>query len=814
MAAQGSAPPRETRLALVMNGGVSLAVWMGGVSAEIDRLRRAGREPAGDDGVLALWEKLVKALDVRVTVDVIAGTSAGGLNGAALATSIARGTKLPDLRKTWLDVASIKRLAENEDQQDGDRPSVLNGEMFAAQIHSVFGSIPEPDRPRPDRAVEGLTDESVQKLGDELAIEAAAPRAVTLYTTATSLRGKAQRYADETGTEFDQLEYRIVCTFRRDLDGHTEFAGSEATDQLSRAARASASFPAAFQPTFFHSGRPVGRTGPGTEGPDMASISDMGGDSRWVIDGGVLDNEPFGPVLDEIAKRPIDADVDRVVAYVVPEGGLLDPPADDFSTKQGIISPTLAALSLPREVNLANQLDRLRQMERDVRATRDDDRELFDRALAGDFDGAAKELLGQYRASRLVGAIWEARTIGTEIRNTTVQMLSAPEDVRSPDRPGDHEWLPTSADLGLGDRWRWGPSAAERVLRLAMSLQRGDARADPGNDAIGRALVALSASILELQAQREEAHKALAEAIRAKGGAAMSDAQVLALLDAHYTSPKGREIEASILAAVRFALERLPVAVGPDDFAAAALKVEVVRRATAGTDPYRPRPRFRFYRFGANGGSPLVAEGKPLENKLLGLRAGHFGGFLDTSWRAYDWTWGRMDGASQLVGMLANARALQVRFERDLDGNFGAGADDANDALADLRLDWSNADALKRLRDALVAQFHRAILAEELPTIVETMGDAAPPPGGDDDARFNAVVATIGEMSVQELRQSEGGHETMALLVADGLRALSDDPKLPLRSHVEHVLRAAADAELGYEHVRRWLHHLLPRRRD
>src|SRR5262245_32225441 len=126
-----------------MNGGVSLAVWMGGVSAEIDRLRLAGREDAGDDRVLGLWEQLVTALDVRVTVDVIAGTSAGGLNGAALATSIARGTRLPDLRKTWLDVASIKRLAENENEAKGDRPSVLNGEMFAVQIHDVFSAIKE-----------------------------------------------------------------------------------------------------------------------------------------------------------------------------------------------------------------------------------------------------------------------------------------------------------------------------------------------------------------------------------------------------------------------------------------------------------------------------------------------------------------------------------------------------------------------------------------------------------------------------------------------------------------------------------------------
>src|SRR3954447_26084653 len=33
-------PEKETRLALVLNGGVSSAVWMGGVVYELDRLRR------------------------------------------------------------------------------------------------------------------------------------------------------------------------------------------------------------------------------------------------------------------------------------------------------------------------------------------------------------------------------------------------------------------------------------------------------------------------------------------------------------------------------------------------------------------------------------------------------------------------------------------------------------------------------------------------------------------------------------------------------------------------------------------------------
>jgi predicted acylesterase/phospholipase RssA len=777
------------------------------VSAEIDRLRRAGRGDAGDDGVLKLWKELVDALNVRVTVDVVAGTSAGGLNGAALATSIARGTKLPDLRETWLDVASIKRLAEDEDQTKGERPSVLNGEMFAVQIHKVFDGITGVDRPPP--SVEGLTDESVEKLAGALSAESAMPRAVTLYTTATSLRGNPSTYTDAAETRFGQLEYRIVCRFTRDLRGRDQFVGPSATDRLSRAARASASFPVAFQPTFFCAARDTGDTGPKTEGPGMGAISNMGDQSRWVIDGGVLDNEPFGPVLDEVAQRPIDADVDRVVAYVVPEGGLVHTVADRFDHKQGMIRPALAALNLPRESNLANQLDRLRQMERDVRATRDDDGELFRRAQKGEFDDAVKELFGQYRASRLVAAVWEARKIGAEGRNTTVRMLSAPDDVRAMDERGDHDWLPAEDDLGLGNRWRWGPSAAERLLRLATSLERSAIRDKPGDVGISRALVVLSAAGWELQALRRKGKDILAEKIRMAGGAALSDADLLALLDAHYASPEAREIETAILDTLRFALGRLPADGDASAFAKAALKVEVVRRATAGTDPYTPRPRFRFYRFGANCGSPLVSGGKPLEDKLLGLRMGHFGGFLDRWWRAYDWTWGRLDGITQLVAMLANPRALEARFAAHPEANFGDDAQ-ANAALAALRANWNDTEAWNRLQDALVTRFHRAILAEEVPFIIDAMGDDAPD-AGDDEARFNAIVQVTPSVTVEQLRESEGGHQTTARLIADGFDALAADPALPMRGRLSRALRLAADGVLGGEHARGWFHRLFHR---
>ena len=82
---------RELRLALGMRGGVSLAVWSGGACAEIDELRRS-TPPDGDP----FWSGLVEACGYsNVVVDVLAGTSAGGLNGVLFAGAIRHGCHAP-----------------------------------------------------------------------------------------------------------------------------------------------------------------------------------------------------------------------------------------------------------------------------------------------------------------------------------------------------------------------------------------------------------------------------------------------------------------------------------------------------------------------------------------------------------------------------------------------------------------------------------------------------------------------------------------------------------------------------------------------
>src|ERR1041384_1167781 len=105
----------ELRLAIVCYGGVSLAVYMHGVTKELHKLVLAsealGREPkrteppfAPTDSAAVYWQFLkslqggptgtVTGGGMRVVIDVVTGTSAGGINGVILAKALARMTPL------------------------------------------------------------------------------------------------------------------------------------------------------------------------------------------------------------------------------------------------------------------------------------------------------------------------------------------------------------------------------------------------------------------------------------------------------------------------------------------------------------------------------------------------------------------------------------------------------------------------------------------------------------------------------------------------------------------------------------------------
>src|SRR4051812_36201376 len=135
-------PTQEVRFAVVMYGGLSLAIYMNGVAQELLRLvratapaerlsRKAGAEPCesteavyrtlgrmlrrGQDPLVEVNpDGSIKEPDgpilTRFIVDVISGTSAGGINGVFLAKALANRQGMEQLKQLWINVGDFAEL--------------------------------------------------------------------------------------------------------------------------------------------------------------------------------------------------------------------------------------------------------------------------------------------------------------------------------------------------------------------------------------------------------------------------------------------------------------------------------------------------------------------------------------------------------------------------------------------------------------------------------------------------------------------------------------------------------------------------------
>ena len=113
---------RELRLAVVLYGGASLAIYMHGTTKELQRLvkasalaeRGAAATTASERVYGDLLDEVARrdpaGVRTRVVVDVVAGTSAGGINGVYLSKALAHNRSQDSLRDLWLDRGDIKVL--------------------------------------------------------------------------------------------------------------------------------------------------------------------------------------------------------------------------------------------------------------------------------------------------------------------------------------------------------------------------------------------------------------------------------------------------------------------------------------------------------------------------------------------------------------------------------------------------------------------------------------------------------------------------------------------------------------------------------
>lgn len=422
---------KELRLALVCYGGISLAVYMHGVTKEIWYATRAsrafhrGEAPVG--GSQRVYQDLLtrietlRGIKLRFIPDIISGASAGGINGVFLAQALASGQSLEPLTQLWLDKADVDILLDPD-----ARPWSRFAKFWAQPI--VWFVLSRPGNVVSQTVAPGTRAEVRLKVSrlirarwfappfsgsgfSQLLCEALEAMAMTasdpspllpighpldLLVTATDFHGHLEELRLNSPSVVEESEHRLAIGFRRAADSAS---GSDLAEraELVLAARATASFPGAFPPLMLE------------EIDAMAAQRDLAWPgreaflkrimpSRWnrgqtgdvaLVDGAVLVNRPFAQAMSVLRDRPAQREVDRRLVYIDPSPDHMRMAARGIRTV-GFFSAIFGSLSsIPREQPIRDNLEAIEAQSRE----RGRMRMIID-ALRPQIDAAVETLFG------------------------------------------------------------------------------------------------------------------------------------------------------------------------------------------------------------------------------------------------------------------------------------------------------------------------------------------------------------------------------------------------------------------------------------
>ena len=388
MAANGDT--KELRLALVCYGGSSLAIYMHGVTKEIHRLVKGSsllESGAPDSGtpseqvyaqLLRELEKREHGVRTRVIVDIVAGTSAGGINGICLAKALAHNLSLDRLRDLWFKRGDINglinisplpfkldrlvpkklraplKLARLAVKAPGREP--LRGKEMCQWIHDAFSGM-ESERPQPPAPV------TLVAPGHRL----------QLFVTITDFFGYDRQVPNTDPNPIHDRRHRHALQFRYG-NGEDDF-GDDAG--LTLAARTTSCIPGVFPPVSLQKlAEWIGPERVDTEALRnryfrLYELADEPPEHTWFVDGGVLDNKPFGPVLRAIKERHAANEVDRYLIFLEPDPKAPDKPEHEPPAPKPIPALLGALSGLPRSEPILDELHDLLVRNERVRAVRD-----------------------------------------------------------------------------------------------------------------------------------------------------------------------------------------------------------------------------------------------------------------------------------------------------------------------------------------------------------------------------------------------------------------------------------------------------------
>ncbi len=424
---------KELRIALICYGGVSLAVYMHGVTKEVWHLARASRDFHGQadraEGSCGVYRDLLEQIErdhglrLRVLPDILTGASAGGINAVFLADAIHSGHSLEPLTDLWLEMADIDQLVDPDARPMWRfakfwaqplawwlmrRPGSLVSESVAPETRTeVARKVSNLVRGRWFRppfsgyGFSKLLYNAIQTMRGTVPENPLLPRGhpVDLFVTTTDFRGHTELLRLNSPPLVEETEHRLPIDFTAKVprDGGIGLADPLA---LTLAARATASFPGAFPPLRLEEidrlSATEQRTWSGRESflERIMPMHMKAGreNTASLIDGSVLVNAPFAGAIAALPQRPVQREVDRRFVYIDPrpdrsgslEDAKLDEPVGFFAAIFGSLS------TIPREQPIRDNLEVLAEQSREAARIQQ-----IIKALRDEVEGQVERLFGR-----------------------------------------------------------------------------------------------------------------------------------------------------------------------------------------------------------------------------------------------------------------------------------------------------------------------------------------------------------------------------------------------------------------------------------
>jgi patatin-related protein len=284
---------KELRIALVCFGGASLAIYMHGITKEILKLARASSalhaitdrekrsaatffdvrdraDPEFDTEAIYfdLLRDMGRTVDLRVIVDIVAGASAGGINGIMLARALSHDLPMGRLRDLWLENADVTELLASEAKAHISSKWILRPLFWAAGLKgrglirdlevrsklSLFMRSRWFQPPFDGLKMTALMYDAVAAMGtprEEMASLLPSGQGLDLFVTLTDFNGHQRTMQIHNPPIIHEREHRhqLHFKYRRRPSGAVESDFEMANaPALAFAARATSSIPGAFPP--------------------------------------------------------------------------------------------------------------------------------------------------------------------------------------------------------------------------------------------------------------------------------------------------------------------------------------------------------------------------------------------------------------------------------------------------------------------------------------------------------------------------------------------------------------------------------------